>query len=83
MSSFHYVPAAKLPCQIIDMAKLSYTGIYIKSLAISTPNRTEDQTQLLKGYRATFYACFASMTMVALLGYVGLKRAGRVGIKKD
>lgn len=44
---------------------------------------SKSKEQLLKGYRATFYACFASMALVAVVGLVGLKRAGRVGVKKD
>lgn len=38
---------------------------------------------LLKGYRATFYACFAAMGLVAVGSMWGLRKAGRVGLKSD
>jgi MFS family permease len=37
--------------------------------------------ELEVGYRATFWICFASMAIVALASLVGLKKAGKVGLK--
>ncbi|KAH8911171.1 MFS general substrate transporter [Coniochaeta sp. PMI_546] len=38
---------------------------------------------LLKGYRATFWACFAWMVTACFVGGVGLRKLGKVGVKKD
>lgn len=38
---------------------------------------------LLKGYRATFWACFAWMVTACLVGGFGLRKLGKVGVKKD
>ena len=36
-----------------------------------------------KGYRATFWACFAATLLVGMLSGAGLRRAGKVGLKAD
>lgn len=38
---------------------------------------------LLKGYRATFWACFAWMVAACVVGGFGLRKLGKVGVKKD
>ena len=38
---------------------------------------------LVKGFRATFWFCFAAMFSVIFLSFVGLKKAGKVGLKSD
>lgn len=38
---------------------------------------------LIKGYRASFWTLFAWMVVACLVGGVGLRRLGKVGVKKD
>lgn len=42
-----------------------------------------DELQLLKGFRATFWMCFAALSLVVLVSAGGLRKAGKVGLKKD
>lgn len=42
-----------------------------------------EQWMLLKGFRATFWLCFAAMSSVVILSGGGLRKAGKVGLKKD
>jgi MFS family permease len=39
--------------------------------------------KLMKGFRGTFWACFASLGTVVLVSLWGLRRAGKVGLKKE
>jgi MFS family permease len=39
--------------------------------------------ELLMGYRAGFWTAFASMGVACVIGAVGLRRMGRVGVKRD
>jgi hypothetical protein len=43
----------------------------------------QEEWQLLKGFRATFWLCFAALSMVAILSGGGLRKAGKVGLKKE
>lgn len=38
---------------------------------------------LLAGYRAGFWSAFASMALACIIGGVGLRRMGKVGVKND
>ncbi|KAL3469812.1 major facilitator superfamily domain-containing protein [Aspergillus californicus] len=38
---------------------------------------------LMKGYRASFWTMFGFMVLCTVIGYLGLRRAGRVGLKRD
>ena len=38
---------------------------------------------LEKGFQAAFWACSASIAMVVVVSLVGLKKAGKVGLKSD
>ncbi len=38
---------------------------------------------LMTGYRAVFWALFAWMVVVCLVGVFGLRRVGKIGIKQD
>ncbi|KAH5989093.1 hypothetical protein HBI84_191480 [Parastagonospora nodorum] len=40
-------------------------------------------SDMLRGYRASFWAMFASMVLCILISIVGLRRTGKVGLKKD
>jgi hypothetical protein len=42
-----------------------------------------DVERLLKGFRATFWMCFASIFVVVGVSLGGLRMAGKVGLKKE
>ncbi|KFY79779.1 hypothetical protein V499_01275 [Pseudogymnoascus sp. VKM F-103] len=57
-------------------------------VATSVTNSKGDQGKgreedLLAGYRASFWAAFAYMGLACVIGVFGLRRMGRVGVKKD
>jgi nitrate/nitrite transporter NarK len=43
----------------------------------------EGASDMLRGYRAGFWTMFASMVCCVLIAIVGLRRTGKVGLKKD
>ena len=46
------------------------------------PNK-ESPAALMEGYRVTFWLEFASMLLTSGIGIVGLRKAGRVGLKRE
>ncbi len=38
---------------------------------------------LMSGYRAVFWACLAMMLIACLAGILGLKKVGKVGLKRE
>ena len=44
---------------------------------------SDDPRELLKGYRASFWTMFGYMLCCVLIAVMGLRKAGRVGLKKD
>ncbi|KZM26185.1 uncharacterized protein EKO05_0000435 [Ascochyta rabiei] len=44
---------------------------------------THDPRELLKGYRASFWTMFGYMLCCVCIAIVGLRKAGKVGLKKD
>lgn len=47
------------------------------------PGAAGSPEKLMAGYRATFWAMFALMVSCAFVGMFGLRRAGKVGAKRD
>lgn len=44
---------------------------------------SDDPSELLKGYRASFWTMFGYMLCCVVIAVVGLRKAGKVGLKKD
>jgi hypothetical protein len=38
---------------------------------------------LMLGYRAAFWACFSAMILACGVGILGLRRVGKVGLKRE
>ena len=56
------------------------------STAVTRNSQYADKTSpeaLLAGYRAVFWACFAMMLAACVVGAVGLRRVGMVGLKRE
>lgn len=49
----------------------------------SDSTSAEDPNELLKGYRASFWTMFGYMLVCVVIAVVGLRKAGKVGLKKD
>lgn len=64
-------------------------GLTTMSVISATVSREADGRDkhgpeaLMEGYRATFWACFAWMVTVCIVGGFGLRKLGKVGVKKD
>src|ERR1700712_4932399 len=58
-------------------------GAVIAASVSASSSASEKKNVLEAGYRATFWACFAALGLVAIVSWVGLKKVGRVGIKVD
>ena len=65
------------------------SSLGLSMLAVVSASVTErasglgSDEQLLKGYRAGFWTAFASMGIACIIGGFGLRKMGRVGLKKD
>ena len=56
----------------------------VVSNSVTADARTTDVTQaLLEGYRAGFWTAFAWMMVVCVVGGVGLRKVGKIGLKRD
>ncbi len=56
------------------------------SSSVTMNSQYADKTSseaLLAGYRAVFWACFAMMLAACVVGIVGLRRVGKVGLKRE
>jgi MFS family permease len=65
---------------------IGLTTVSVISTTVTRESGFSDQAApeaLLKGYRATFWACFAWMVTACFVGGVGLRKLGKVGVKKD
>jgi len=47
------------------------------------PFESADEAALLRGYRASFWAMFAYMILCGFIAIVGLRKAGKVGLKRE
>ncbi|KAI9840548.1 MAG: hypothetical protein M1838_004012 [Thelocarpon superellum] len=77
--------------QIGNSVGLAITAIIASSVTMAAEGRSSlasggksDSTDaLMKGYRATFWACFGAMCGMLLFSSWGLRRIGRVGLKRE
>lgn len=58
-------------------------GAVIAASVTASSSVPESKEGLDKGFKATFWACFAALGIVAVVSLVGLKKAGKVGVKVD
>lgn len=63
---------------------LTLLAVVAASVTKSESNHGKDrEEELLVGYRASFWTAFASMGFASLIGAFGLRRMGKVGVKRD
>ena len=56
------------------------------STSVTDESEYKDKTSpeaLMKGYRVTFWLCFGWMLLAILIGGLGLRRVGKVGLKRE
>ena len=61
-------------------SSLGVNAVQVVSEGVAGGTETGD---LLKGYRASFWMMFGSMLLCGLLAVGGLRRAGRIGLKRE
>lgn len=62
---------------------LSLMAIIAAAITQSEGKEKGTEERLLVGYRAAFWLAFAWMGLACLIGAFGLRRMGRVGLKRD
>ncbi|KAB5555091.1 major facilitator superfamily domain-containing protein [Coniochaeta sp. 2T2.1] len=62
---------------------LTTMSVISTTVTRDSEHRYDEAGALLKGYRAAFWACFAWMVTACLVGGLGLRKLGKVGVKKD
>jgi len=55
----------------------------VSTLVTKNHSGLEETEALLEGYKASFWAMFAFMLLCASIGGVGLRKAGKVGLKRE
>ncbi|GMG34986.1 unnamed protein product [Aspergillus oryzae] len=55
----------------------------ISTVVTDQSGAAKERYALMDGYRASFWTMFGSMIVCTLVGFLGLRKAGRVGLKQD
>jgi MFS family permease len=70
-------------CQVVALGVMSKDENSAGHGSEGAAFEDKDPMQVLKGYRASFWTMFAYMLVVAVIAVVGLKKAGKVGLKRE
>jgi MFS family permease len=70
-------------CQVVALAVSSRGKSQSHSETDTSRNPKEGIEQLLKGYQASFWTMFAFMVTCGIIGIGGLRKIGKVGVKRD
>ena len=63
---------------------LTITSVVSSSATMQSPIRDKTSAGALEvGYKAGFWAAFAWMVLACIIGFFGLRKIGRVGLKRD
>ncbi|KAF4160415.1 hypothetical protein CNMCM8927_004871 [Aspergillus lentulus] len=57
--------------------------LQVISTVVTEASGADETGALMAGYRASFWTMFGFMILCTLLGYFGLRKAGKVGLKRD
>ncbi|PVI06493.1 MFS general substrate transporter [Periconia macrospinosa] len=69
-------------CQVVALGVMGDSGSVGHGGGTETAF-DDDPTALLNGYRAAFWTMFGYMIICAVIAVVGLRKAGKVGLKKE
>ncbi|KAH7357389.1 major facilitator superfamily domain-containing protein [Pyrenochaeta sp. MPI-SDFR-AT-0127] len=67
-------------CQVVALGVM---GSDVESSDDPNSTNSVDASDMLRGYRAGFWTMFASMVCCVIIAILGLRRTGKVGLKKD
>ncbi|KAF7589037.1 hypothetical protein BBP40_004825 [Aspergillus hancockii] len=62
---------------------LGLAVLQVISTIVTDQSGEEERQALLDGYRASFWAMFGFMILCTVVGFLGLRKAGKVGLKRD
>ncbi|RAK71766.1 putative MFS transporter [Aspergillus fijiensis CBS 313.89] len=63
---------------------LGMAVLQVISTVVAAENASREEKQaLMAGYRASFWTMFGFMVVCTVVGFVGLRKTGRVGLKRD
>ncbi|KAI9926191.1 hypothetical protein MW887_004654 [Aspergillus wentii] len=62
---------------------LGLAVLQVISTVITDQSNKQETQALMDGYRASFWTMFAFMVLCTVIGFFGMRRAGRVGLKQD
>jgi hypothetical protein len=57
--------------------------LQVISTVVAEESDGDKTAALMAGYRASFWTMFGFMILCTLLGYFGLRKVGKVGLKRD
>lgn len=69
-------------CQVVALGVIGSDKNGSEGSGYGSPG-AEDPHELLRGYRASFWTMFGYMLVCIAIALVGLRKAGKVGLKKD
>ena len=70
--------------QLGNSIGLAVTAMVASSVAMNTASgKSADMVAILEGYRAAFWLCFSAAMLSCIIGSFGLRRSGKVGLKRD
>jgi nitrate/nitrite transporter NarK len=70
-------------CQVVALGVMGNDGGSAGHSGEGAAFEDKDPMKVLKGYRASFWTMFAYMLVVAVIAVVGLRKAGKVGLKRE
>lgn len=62
---------------------LGLAVMQVVSTVVTDQSDRENTEAKMEGYRASFWTMFGFMILCTVVGFVGLRKAGRVGLKRD
>lgn len=62
---------------------LGLAVLQVISTVVTEQSEREKTEALMDGYRASFWTMLGFMALCAVIGFFGLRKAGRVGLKRD
>lgn len=62
---------------------LGLAVMQVVSTVVTAQSHSPETQALLEGYRASFWTMFGFMLLCTVVSYLGLRKAGRVGLKRD
>lgn len=62
---------------------LGLAVLQVISTVVTNEADKAEKRALMDGYRASFWAMFGFMGLCTVIGFLGLRKAGRVGLKRD